>query len=411
MMQLRAMRRWGRTLAGVALAAGSLLSMTSAKAQLIADDNFSYPTGPLADVGGGFGWSPVAGQGTWSSGNLNTVSNPGLTYVGLGALGGTATTNGSGSGAYRSMAVNQGSVNGTNTVYVSFLARKDPNDSTPIGGGSNTYAGISLFDGVSFGSVEKFFMGMPYENGNWGFDTKTDGVVTTSVPINSTVHLFVYRFDFTSSNVDVRLYVDPSTSAEPVSPSAQRLGLPGFNFQQVRIQSGVPDGVPHIDFDELKIAGDYATAVGVSLSGNVADYGSSINKAGKVITAKFRNPSNNAVVATRTATLDANGNFAFTSIPRGTYNILLSGNKVLSVGQTNVNLSNAINNAQYTFPGGDVNADNVVDIADLLLLIGAYNQVSPASGYLEAADFNDDGTNNITDLLTLITNYNKIGAN
>jgi hypothetical protein len=411
MKQVYAGRRWGRVLTGITLAAGSLLCINGANAQLIADESFAYDAGFLVNVGGGFGWSTVPGQGTWSDLNPNLVRSPGLTYGAQGALGNTATTNGFNQGAYRTLANNQGSVNGTNTVYVSFLARKNPEDATAIGTGSATYAGISLFDGVSFGSVEKFFLGMPYESGNWGFDTAGNGAQFSSVPVNDTVHLFVFRFDFTATNVDVRMYIDPPVTAEPATANAQQFGLPAFNFQQIRIQSGTQDDRPEIDFDELKIAGDYATAVGVSVTGQVTDIGGDTTPQGIGLTADFRNPANNTVLFTRTATLDASGNLAFTSVPRGTYNILLRGNKVLSKAFTNVAVNNTISLGSTVLLGGDTNADNAVDITDLLALIGAYNQSAPAPGYLEAADFNGDGINDITDLLILIANYNKLGDN
>jgi hypothetical protein len=66
-------------------------------------------------------------------------------------------------------------------------------------------------------------------------------------------------------------------------------------------------------------------------------------------------------------------------------------------------------NLQATLRAGDTNEDNAVDITDLLTLIGAYNQVAPATSYLEAADFNGDGINDIADLLLLIANYNREG--
>ncbi len=411
------MRRCGRNAFAVGLAVSGLLGMgKAANAQLIADDNFSYPVGYLVNLNGGFGWLPSSpefmNEGKWSDFNPVKVTNPGLTYPGLGALGNTATTGGYNQGAYRSLAVNQGSANGTNTVYVSFLARKNPDDPTPIGGGSGTYAGISLFDGFAFGSQERFFMGMPYESANWSFARAGEPAsVPSNVPVNTTVHLFVYRFDFTTSNVDVKLFIDPPTTAEPAIASVQALGLPGFSFQQVRIQSGTQDLVPNIDFDELKIARDYATAVGVSLSGRVTDYGGNPNPTGYVLIATFKNNAN-AVVATRTSTLDAQGNFAFTSIPRGTYKVIFSGRKVLGLAVNNLNLTNAVSGQNLVLLGGDATGDNFVDIADLLILIGAYNKTlaSNPNEYIEAADFNGDGVNDISDLLLLIANYNKQGA-
>ena len=114
-------------------------------------------------------------------------------------------------------------------------------------------------------------------------------------------------------------------------------------------------------------------------------------------------------------TLDAQGNFAFTSIPRGTYNVVFSGRKVLGRAVNGLNLSNAVSGQQLVLLGGDSNNDNFVDVTDLLAIINSYNQKQNTppnnANYLEAADFNNDGVNDVTDLLTVINNYNKQGAN
>jgi hypothetical protein len=70
----------------------------------------------------------------------------------------------------------------------------------------------------------------------------------------------------------------------------------------------------------------------------------------------------------------------------------------------------AVSGVTVTLKGGDATGNNVVDIADLLLLINHYNQHSPNTGYLAAADFNNDGANDIADLLILIGNYNQSGS-
>jgi hypothetical protein len=70
-----------------------------------------------------------------------------------------------------------------------------------------------------------------------------------------------------------------------------------------------------------------------------------------------------------------------------------------------------VTNFMIELAGGDGNADNVVDITDLLTLIGVYNKTLLANPteYLQAVDFNGDGANDITDLLTIIGSYNKLG--
>lgn len=126
------------------------------------------------------------------------------------------------------------------------------------------------------------------------------------------------------------------------------------------------------------------------------------------MTFDFR-PTDGSQTFSRTIILNADGTYQISDIPRKNYRVWIKGTKWLAktvlVNATNVDVSDV--NANLLT--GDANNDNFVDIADLLLLIAAYNKVSPASGYSEAADFDGNGSNDITDLLFLIVNYNKQG--
>jgi hypothetical protein len=130
--------------------------------------------------------------------------------------------------------------------------------------------------------------------------------------------------------------------------------------------------------------------------------------AAQTIAFTFRpQPSGNTF--TRITTLSANGTYSFPDIPANKYTLSIKGAKWLRKNLTiDARLGN-IANANATLRAGDANNDNFVDIADLLLLIGHYNQTFPAAGYLNAADFNDDGINDITDLLLLVGNFNEPG--
>ncbi len=107
--------------------------------------------------------------------------------------------------------------------------------------------------------------------------------------------------------------------------------------------------------------------------------------------------------------INSTGAYAVINLMPDTYNMAVKGSKWLRrTTSRNVSVNN-ITGANITLLAGDVNNDNAVDISDLLLLIAAYNQISPAAGYSLAADLNGDGTNDITDLLMLIGNYNVLG--
>jgi hypothetical protein len=120
-------------------------------------------------------------------------------------------------------------------------------------------------------------------------------------------------------------------------------------------------------------------------------------------------PTSGTDFVVNTTVSSATGNYLL-NIPEGTYDVGIKSRTLQKV-VTNVNATtglvtglNALN-----LEGADANDDNFTDIADLLALIGAYNQVSPAAGYNAAADFNFDGINDIADLLITIAYYNQSG--
>lgn len=111
----------------------------------------------------------------------------------------------------------------------------------------------------------------------------------------------------------------------------------------------------------------------------------------------------------RTATLTAGGAYTVTGVPFGEYTVSVKGAKWLRKNITVDARTGDVTNANAFLLAGDANNDNFADIGDLLLLIAAYNKVSPATGFSEASDFNCDGGNDISDLLLLVANYNKQG--
>jgi hypothetical protein len=123
----------------------------------------------------------------------------------------------------------------------------------------------------------------------------------------------------------------------------------------------------------------------------------------------FFHPNDGSPDFTRTVSVPADGRFVLNDVPPKSYRVRIKSPKWLALARA---LDLVVDDAPQwnnTLLGGDVNDDNVVDITDLLALIGAYNQAAPASGYLEAADISGDGIVDITDLLTLIGNYNRVG--
>jgi len=149
------------------------------------------------------------------------------------------------------------------------------------------------------------------------------------------------------------------------------------------------------------------TQTGANLTGTLNLEGISANAPSQTLTFTFRT---GGVDTVKTVSVSPSGAFAIADLPRANYDVLISGGSYLSK-RISVNLSAG----SVTLPApvlvktGDGTRDNAVDIADLSLLITAYNRTTPAAGYDVRVDFNLDGMNDIDDLILLITNYNMMG--
>lgn len=108
-------------------------------------------------------------------------------------------------------------------------------------------------------------------------------------------------------------------------------------------------------------------------------------------------------------TLLPDGSFSLPDIPRDTYAIGIKGDRWLrrTVGMDAS--TGEVSLVTATLPSGDANNDNMVNIADIMIVIEGYNSTLDDAVYNEAADFNCDGSVNTLDLLLLISNFNLIG--
>jgi hypothetical protein len=218
----------------------------SLQAGLLIDEGFAYSAGSLAGDNGGTGWSDA-----WSASSSGsaTVAAPGLTYVdgrwSLVTRGGKASLPGSHYGDFRTPT----SVPTSGTMYLSFLADR------PSFGDPPNYLGVSLFSG----DTEQMIIGAGNsepEVNHWFIEQNTTGnTYTASEAPGATPTLLVARIDFGASTDAVSLYVNPSLTAEPGTPSASAT-FNAFSWDRVRIQSGVAG-----DIDEIRIGTTYADVV------------------------------------------------------------------------------------------------------------------------------------------------------
>ena len=158
--------------------------------------------------------------------------------------------------------------------------------------------------------------------------------------------------------------------------------------------------------DTSEFAANVAVANTVSVSGTIALQSCSTN--GVTVSLEFRLASGSF---TRTVVLNAAGTFTLTGIPKANYSVAIKGAKWLRKVVPANTLGGNVSGVNATLKGGDSNGDNVVDVSDLLLIIGCYNQVRGSANYNPSADFNNDGADDVADLLIVIGSYNSRGDN
>ncbi len=92
------------------------------------------------------------------------------------------------------------------------------------------------------------------------------------------------------------------------------------------------------------------------------------------------------------------------SVPADTYKFVVTKNAHFSYTKKALEVAADIVK-DVTLVGGDVNADNTIDIIDLGKLLNAYNSSSDLS-----ADINGDGAIDVIDLGKLLNNYNAVAT-
>ncbi len=120
--------------------------------------------------------------------------------------------------------------------------------------------------------------------------------------------------------------------------------------------------------------------------------------------------SNSMKIETHTLVTDASGRFVIDSIVPGIYHIAVKSSHTLK----KINLSDTLvagNNIIYfgILPEGDIDDDNLVSVADSILLMNSYNQAETDSVFDSRADLNEDNIVDSLDLALFMANYNTPG--
>ena len=127
------------------------------------------------------------------------------------------------------------------------------------------------------------------------------------------------------------------------------------------------------------------------------------SRAGLGVELQLREPGGGPVVATYAVTLDAAGVFRLPdALPRGTWDLAVKAPGWLRRASINVSVPN-LPGLSFTLTPGDVNGDNVVDIADLALLLAAFGLSTPG------ADVDGSGSVGLEDLNLVLLHFGEAG--
>ncbi|MDQ3022598.1 MAG: hypothetical protein M3R36_18845 [Bacteroidota bacterium] len=413
-------------------------------AQANLDENFNYPAG---DSIGAHGW-------VYFSGVANTilVTSPGLTYAGypLSGIGNATTLNTNGNDNYKSLSSTADS-NTTNSIYASFMVRVDsataqgdyflaflPNNST------------TFFEGRVQARLRSGNLNFGITKANSSSDTNVAGIWTTSNYSLGVTYLLVLKYTFvlgnSRTNDQVSLFV--LSSGVPATEPTPTLGpntYPSFdaeNIGRIALRQGGAARAPIVVVDGIRVATSWfplIVDIKLAIQGLVLGSASIID----TVEVYLRNATTPySIVDSSTSAVNFIGGvttysiFSFPNATSGTYYYDVryrhlpvfrngietwSKNGGESISRFSWNpydfttaASQAFGSNQillgstYAMYNGDVNQDDVVDLADVATIDNdAFNF---ASGYLNT-DLDGNNIVDISDAAVADNNaFNFVGA-
>lgn len=147
----------------------------------------------------------------------------------------------------------------------------------------------------------------------------------------------------------------------------------------------------------------------VRVSGNVSLEGLATSALGMPVTVQVREVGSLTPLETHNVVLGEGGTFSFETARTGSHDVTIQGPSWLRA-KTTLNLLGDIEGLAFSLFNGDVNGDNSVNLADFLVLRGAFGSTVGNPGYVPGADLNRDGSVNVLDFLILRSNFGRSGV-
>lgn len=222
----------------------------------------------------------------------------------------------------------------------------------------------------------------------------------TGIPVTGGLRVDVSIVVLSTTQYSVTLQpYGGSPETHTLTSYASSLGAP---LRTVQFYAFTTNGDSYANF--LRVQGP-----GAPISGRITllNYGAS--PAGQVIAFDVKNASG-TVLESHNATLDASGNYSFTSSSQGSLKIAAKGSHWLRKASATITVgASGASNVDLSLVNGDSAPDNVIDLSDYTIVAVAFNAL-PSSGNWDArADLNGDGVVDLTDYTITVTNFNMTG--
>lgn len=232
-----------------------IASTISSHADLLVYEGFDYPAGPLVGQSGGKGWNePWHGwPGDTDPNHAGAVAVASLKPAqAIASTGGHMETPDPDTPLLRTL--KHPVLDAAGVTWVALIVRNDS------GGTDGTYSHWTLSSSQEKEGANVVSIGKEYNGQNWAI-TVGGQSHDLSVPADNTAVLIVVRLEHsTTAGADsVRAFVNPSTAAEPTTPTLKVDGLTLKPADLVTIRSG--SGKKIFCYDEIRIGTAFADVV------------------------------------------------------------------------------------------------------------------------------------------------------